>query len=117
MSAQSSSTLGINSWLEEELYQQYLHDRKLVDESWKDVFTSSDTAGQAAAVPPPPSPVAAPPPPAPKAAPEPAQQASAPVPAPPAPQPTAVQPTAPKQVAPTNGKALEVGPSEQLVPL
>jgi len=24
---------GINSWLEDELYQQYLHDRKTVDDS------------------------------------------------------------------------------------
>ena len=31
-------SLGINSWLEDELYQQYLHDRKTVDESWKKVF-------------------------------------------------------------------------------
>jgi 2-oxoglutarate dehydrogenase E1 component len=32
--------MGINSWLEDELYQQYLHDRTAVDESWKDVFES-----------------------------------------------------------------------------
>ena len=30
--------LGINSWLEDELYQQYLNDRTAVDESWKQVF-------------------------------------------------------------------------------
>src|ERR1035438_7158948 len=30
--------MGINSWLEDELYQQYLHDRSTVDESWKHVF-------------------------------------------------------------------------------
>ena len=35
------SPQGINSWLEDELYQQYLHDRSTVDESWKDVFESS----------------------------------------------------------------------------
>jgi len=35
-----SPDLGINSWLEEELYQQYLHDRK-VDESWKKIFESN----------------------------------------------------------------------------
>jgi 2-oxoglutarate dehydrogenase E1 component len=28
----------INSWLEDELYQQYLHDRAEVDESWTQVF-------------------------------------------------------------------------------
>src|SRR5436190_12498192 len=38
MSDQSDPKLGINSWLEEELYQTYLHDRKYVDESWKSVF-------------------------------------------------------------------------------
>ena len=36
MSEQSDPKLGINSWLEEELYQTYLHDRKYVDESWKE---------------------------------------------------------------------------------
>src|SRR5690349_3252020 len=35
------SPQGINSWLEDELYQQYLHDRTTVDESWKDVFEST----------------------------------------------------------------------------
>lgn len=28
----------VNSWLEDELYQQYLHDRQTVDSSWKQVF-------------------------------------------------------------------------------
>jgi 2-oxoglutarate decarboxylase len=32
---------GINSWLEDELYQQYLHDRKTVDPSWTKVFESN----------------------------------------------------------------------------
>src|SRR4029077_5388409 len=32
---------GINSWLEDELYQEYLHDRRTVDESWKKVFESN----------------------------------------------------------------------------
>ncbi|MFB3829520.1 MAG: multifunctional oxoglutarate decarboxylase/oxoglutarate dehydrogenase thiamine pyrophosphate-binding subunit/dihydrolipoyllysine-residue succinyltransferase subunit [Bryobacteraceae bacterium] len=31
---------GINSWLEEELYRQFLHDRATVDESWKALFES-----------------------------------------------------------------------------
>ena len=38
-----SKSLGINSWLEDELYQQYLHDRKTVDESWKKLFESNGT--------------------------------------------------------------------------
>ena len=29
---------GINDWLEDELRQQYSHDRRAVDESWKEVF-------------------------------------------------------------------------------
>jgi 2-oxoglutarate decarboxylase len=33
--------LGINDWLEDELYQQYLHDRSTVDESWKKIFDSN----------------------------------------------------------------------------
>ena len=35
---------GINSWLEDELYQQYLHDRKTVDDSWTKVFESNGGA-------------------------------------------------------------------------
>jgi 2-oxoglutarate decarboxylase len=35
--------LGINDWLEDELYQQYLHDRSTVDESWKKIFDSNGT--------------------------------------------------------------------------
>ncbi|MDQ2949954.1 MAG: 2-oxo acid dehydrogenase subunit E2, partial [Acidobacteriota bacterium] len=34
-------TVGINSWLEDELYQQYQHDKKTVDESWRAVFESN----------------------------------------------------------------------------
>jgi 2-oxoglutarate dehydrogenase E1 component len=34
----------INSWLEEELYQEYLHNRGAVDESWKEVFEHSQPA-------------------------------------------------------------------------
>ena len=30
--------MNINSWLEDELYQQYLHDHGAVDESWKSIF-------------------------------------------------------------------------------
>ncbi len=32
---------GINSWLEDELYHQYLHDRREIDESWRQVFESA----------------------------------------------------------------------------
>ena len=33
--------LGINSWFEDELREQYEHDRTLVDESWKKLFDSN----------------------------------------------------------------------------
>ncbi len=45
MAAKSGPDLGINSWLEDELYQQYLHDRSTVDESWKHVFEASNGNG------------------------------------------------------------------------
>ena len=46
------SAPSVNSWLEDELYQQYLHDRQTVDPSWKKVFepnggTHSTTAAPA----------------------------------------------------------------------
>jgi 2-oxoglutarate dehydrogenase E1 component len=39
----SETKLGINSWLEDELYQQYRRDRSAVDESWKHVFEANGT--------------------------------------------------------------------------
>ncbi len=39
---------GVNSWLEDELYQQYLHDRGAVDESWKHVFEEAGNGHPAA---------------------------------------------------------------------
>src|ERR1700682_4934271 len=47
MPQESHPTFGINDWLEDELYQQYLHDRKTVDESWKEVFESNGSAPKA----------------------------------------------------------------------
>ena len=38
MALKPDPEMGINSWLEDELYQQYLHDRTTVDESWKHLF-------------------------------------------------------------------------------
>jgi 2-oxoglutarate dehydrogenase E1 component len=49
MASKSSEELGINSWLEDELYQQYLHDRSTVDESWKHVFEKANGAPAPAA--------------------------------------------------------------------
>ncbi len=37
--------LGINSWLEDELYQQYQFDHKSVDEGWSDLFQASAQNG------------------------------------------------------------------------
>jgi len=34
---------GVNSWLEDELYQQYLHDRRAVGDEWRGVFESFAT--------------------------------------------------------------------------
>src|SRR5260370_32511487 len=41
MSETTEKSLGINSWLEDELYQQYLYDRQTVDEGWKKIFESN----------------------------------------------------------------------------
>jgi len=38
MAVKSEPEMGINSWLEDELYRQYLHDRSSVDEGWKRIF-------------------------------------------------------------------------------
>ncbi len=44
MSESRAPELGINSWLEDELYQQYLNDRKNVDQSWKEVFETNGSS-------------------------------------------------------------------------
>jgi 2-oxoglutarate decarboxylase len=38
------STPSVNSWVEDELYQQYLYDRGTVDPAWKEVFESDGHA-------------------------------------------------------------------------
>src|SRR5437879_8031026 len=48
MSESSTPTFGVNSWLEDELYTQYLHDKRAVDESWKAVFESNGGGAQPA---------------------------------------------------------------------
>ncbi len=47
MAVPSNPHMGINSWLEDELYQQYLHDHGTVDESWKEVFQNRSAAAPA----------------------------------------------------------------------
>src|SRR5438128_718708 len=50
MAVKSDPDMGINSWLEDELYQQYLHDRGAVDETWKHLFEENkDNGGPRAA--------------------------------------------------------------------
>jgi multifunctional 2-oxoglutarate metabolism enzyme len=44
MSEPTEPSFGINSWLEEELYQNYLHDKKNVDDTWKRVFETNGSA-------------------------------------------------------------------------
>ena len=38
----NAPTLGVNSWLEDELYQQYRLDHKSVDDGWGDLFIQLD---------------------------------------------------------------------------
>ncbi len=42
MPESSTPNIGINSWLEDELHEQYLHDQRTVDESWKAEFEKSN---------------------------------------------------------------------------
>ncbi|HTA44721.1 MAG TPA: multifunctional oxoglutarate decarboxylase/oxoglutarate dehydrogenase thiamine pyrophosphate-binding subunit/dihydrolipoyllysine-residue succinyltransferase subunit [Bryobacteraceae bacterium] len=49
MAANPGPQSGINAWLEEELLQQYHHDRTSVDADWKDVFDHEGTNGVAVA--------------------------------------------------------------------
>jgi multifunctional 2-oxoglutarate metabolism enzyme len=58
MPLKTDPELGINSWLEDELYQQYLSDRSTVDKSWKEVFEGASNGH--AGVAPLPAPTAAP---------------------------------------------------------
>ena len=45
MSVKEESPLGVNSWLEEELREQFYHDRSSVDASWKNLFEKNGTNG------------------------------------------------------------------------
>ena len=49
MAVKPEPNLGVNSWLEDELYQQYLHDRGAVDETWKHVFEDGGGNGHSPA--------------------------------------------------------------------
>jgi 2-oxoglutarate dehydrogenase E1 component len=142
MPQSNDPALGINSWLEDELYHQYQFDRKSVDEGWTELFQQSSQSnggtvtGTETIEPPvpfqPQSPVApapaignsgqsaAAPPPAPPIA-TPATPAAQPQSAPPqahsqpVQQQTAV--TAPTPKTPAKQQAVTAGPGDQLVPL
>jgi 2-oxoglutarate decarboxylase len=45
MEANQGPQSGINAWLEEELLQQYHHDRASVDADWKNIFDHEDQNG------------------------------------------------------------------------
>ena len=47
MAVKDESQLGVNSWLEDELREQYQHDRSSVDESWKHLFEGGNGANGA----------------------------------------------------------------------
>jgi 2-oxoglutarate dehydrogenase E1 component len=100
-----STKIDVNSWLEEELYQQYLHNHSFVDSAWQTEFSEQKAANGTPA-------------PAPAATPVPAAAPAAP----PAPA-AAPAPAASQQVATTEKAVQQQGPSkdvdssEQLVPL
>ena len=58
MPTQSGSRIGINAWLEEELYQEFVNNSGKLDESWKEVFSGAPP--ETASEPPPVQAVAAP---------------------------------------------------------
>jgi 2-oxoglutarate dehydrogenase E1 component len=60
MPATNGPAMGINSWLEDELFQQYQHDRTAVDDTWKQLFESGAKPSPTAAAPPPARNLAAP---------------------------------------------------------
>ncbi|MGH9618590.1 MAG: hypothetical protein ACRD45_02615, partial [Bryobacteraceae bacterium] len=54
--------LGINSWLEDELYEQYRFDRGSLDQGWTELFHEAGHNGAAAEMPEPQGPPLKPPP-------------------------------------------------------
>jgi len=105
-------SLGVNSWLEEELFHQYQFDRQSVDEGWTDLFIHAESSnGTTATVTAPEPPAASPPEPPAASPPEPPATPQAPPPPPPA---TEVAKAAPAQPAKQESKS--VGASDQLIP-
>lgn len=115
MSNEKVSASGINSWLEEELYQQYLHNHQTVGEQWKEIFESGNGHengnghGTAAA-----APVAEPPAPAPPAPVKVEPPAAVAAPAPKVPAAPAADTGSADQLTPLRGAALRIAENMNL---
>ena len=110
MSDTTEEKLGINSWLEDELYQQYLNNHGTVDESWQEIFKATNGHDTAQAAPEQPSIKSEETAPQPEPAPIAAPAESAPV---------VAAPTAPAQESAVRVRTpapVSVGAGEQLVP-
>jgi len=107
-----STKIDVNSWLEEELYQQYMHNHSFVDAAWQSEFAEDTPSnGTAKAVAEAPAPVPAP-------APVVAPPATVPEPAPPAAPPQTQEVTKTESSVQTSQPgSKDVDSSEQLVPL
>jgi multifunctional 2-oxoglutarate metabolism enzyme len=92
MSTEPGQRVNINSWLEQELYQEFVHNKQSVDESWQQVFEGEGSPAAAAE-----------------------EAAEEPVQAPAAAQP----PAALKSVAvqPSQAPPVALSPADQLLPL
>ncbi|MBI2689073.1 MAG: multifunctional oxoglutarate decarboxylase/oxoglutarate dehydrogenase thiamine pyrophosphate-binding subunit/dihydrolipoyllysine-residue succinyltransferase subunit [Acidobacteria bacterium] len=109
-----STKIDVNSWLEEELYQQYLHNHSFVDSSWQSEFAAPTHTNGAPAAAAPAATAAVAEPPAPIA------QVTAPAPPPaaaPAVPPTNQQIAKAETALQPQGGSKDVDSSEQLVPL
>ena len=107
-----STKIDVNSWLEEELYQQYMHNHSFVDPAWQSEFAAdAPSNGTATAVTEAPAPAPAPAPvvTAPAATPEPAPVA--------APLQTQEMTKTESSVQTSQPGSKDVDSSEQLVPL
>jgi 2-oxoglutarate dehydrogenase E1 component len=98
MAAKTDPQLDVNSWLQDELREQYRHDRTSIDDEWKHLFETNGTpkTSEANGTP---SPTSAPPPVNTTQALQPA------TPRPPQPQAQAVEPAAGEELQPLRGAA------------
>ncbi|MBV9301157.1 MAG: multifunctional oxoglutarate decarboxylase/oxoglutarate dehydrogenase thiamine pyrophosphate-binding subunit/dihydrolipoyllysine-residue succinyltransferase subunit [Acidobacteriaceae bacterium] len=120
MPQSTEPALGINSWLEDELYYQYQFDRSSVDQAWTELFKEAPPNGETgvaelqtetAATPPEP-PIEEPPTQEP-----PREEPPAPAPTPQEAKPAREAPAAETAIAKTSPAETAKGPSDQLIPL